>query len=891
MRENGYEYAAGQVLVVAEKPSVGRAFAEVLGAKEKKDGYMEGNGYTVTWCIGHLVEPLEPEGYDERYRKWRYEDLPIIPGDFKGSGSDRGRPGGQGEPGMSKESWNYSGESGRKVEKSGNGWRYRARPETKKQYDIVARLLNDRRFSEVVCATDAGREGETIFRKVYNLSGSMLPIKRLWISSMEDSAIREGFDNLRPGEEYENLYQAGICREKADWLVGMNGTRLFTELYGYAAGNSGVVMEKEESQNGISLQKHREKPSQNGKRASQNGIGVGHVIYHIGRVQTPTLAMVVEREESIRGFVKEPYYTVHIRTEGSHSDPFMSDLASNNIRHLTSQTSNQDAAQLRFSTKIGAKNRTEGLDAVSDKYKTREEATELADLCLGQPCYVERISEEEKTRSVPKLYDLTSLQRDANRLFGFTALQTSEYTQSLYEKKLCTYPRTDSRYLTDDMGETAGEIIEAVSRRFFPVETGFQPKISALLNSKKVSDHHAIIPTMEIASVDMGSLSDGERKILLMIANRLICAVSAPFRYKKIYVQLVCNHNFFEATGTKVIDPGFHRYEDMLRESFRIPGSEDSENDTGEKGTVKGKEADERRETDPEVLESLYEGMEITPYELSVKTGFTVPPKPFTEDTLLKYMENAGTQRRTANQLRVKPVSNSGTNDPFTQDSQENDSRPFAGSCLIFDEDVERKGLGTPATRAEIIDKLCKSGYLKREKKNLRATALGERLIHLVPQVVKSVELSVEWENNLTRINRGEMDPADFMADIEKMVRELVEEVYERRKIIQFPSELIGVCPHCQGEIVKGRFGFYCRNRCGMKVDTAYGKQLTEEQIRKLLKGESIEITLRSRKGKEFDAILKPKGVQPYSYEKDGKEYSGFQYDFDVSFPEKKQQS
>ena len=410
----------GAVLVIAEKPSVARSIAEVLGAGEKKEGYLEGNGYTVTWCIGHLVEPLDPEGYDERYKKWSYEDLPVIPGRIGGLLSDP------------------DGRNGDYSEACGDGWRYRAKPDTKKQYDIVTRLLNDSRFKQVVCATDAGREGETIFRKVYNLSGSRLPIKRLWISSMEESAIREGFASLRPGEEYENLYQAGICREKADWLVGMNGTRLFTELYGYDdVGNT------------------------RGKRS----------VYHIGRVQTPTLAVVVEREENIRSFVKEPYYTVHILADG--------------------------------------------LDAMSDKYKTREEATALADLCMGGRCMVERISEEEKSKGAPKLYDLTSLQRDANRLFGYTALQTSEYTQSLYEKKLCTYPRTDSKYLTDDMAETAEEIIDAVSTKFFQTEYGFVPNVRVLLNSTKVSDHHAIIPTMEIGRLDMNSLSEGRRRSFL----------------------------------------------------------------------------------------------------------------------------------------------------------------------------------------------------------------------------------------------------------------------------------------------------------------------------------------------------------------------------------------
>ena len=788
--KTGSTKTSGSVLVIAEKPSVARSIAEVLGATEKKEGYLEGQNYTVTWCIGHLVEPLDPEGYDEKYKKWSYEDLPIIPGHIGEVGSDHDRYSSYGQNGQSAE--------------SGDGWKYRAKSDTKNQYDMVARLLNDQRFSQVVCATDAGREGETIFRKVYNLSGSMLPIKRLWISSMEESAIREGFENLRPGEEYENLFQAGICREKADWLVGMNGTRLFTELYGYdnvddtdnnAGGGSGNCYCNGDGYDGSA--------NKNGNRngGNRNGSKEKHTVYHIGRVQTPTLAIVVERGESIRGFVKEPYYTVHVLSEG--------------------------------------------LDAVSDKYKTREEAIALADHCMGGRCFVEHITEEAKTKGAPKLYDLTSLQRDANRLFGFTALQTSEYTQSLYEKKLCTYPRTDSRYLTDDMEETAVEIIEAVGIKFFPLGYGFRPKISALLNSGKVSDHHAIIPTMEITGLNMADLSDGEQKILLLIANRLICAVADPYRYKRVYVKLNCNHNSFEAAGTKVIDPGYSKYEDMLKESLHMSGGEGTPDNT-----------EDRRESDPDMLDRLREGMEITPYELSVKTGFTTPPKPYTEDTLLKYMENAGAKE--------------------------------------FEEEVERKGLGTPATRAEIIDKLCRSGYLRREKKNLRATALGEKLIHLVPEAVKSVDLSVEWENNLTRINKGEMDPDAFISEIEAMVRELVEdyrflaeEMKARRKIIPFTAEYFGECPHCSGEVTKGKFGVYCRNKCGMKFDIAYGKHLTDDQIRKLLKGESIRVSLRSKKGKDFDAILKPKGIKEFSYERDGKQFSGFQFDFDMAFPGK----
>ena len=724
--------AGGDILVIAEKPSVGRSIAKVLGAEDKKEGYLEGNGYVVSWCIGHLVEPVEPEGYDESYGRWCYEDLPIIP----------------------------------------DKWKYQVKGDTKKQYGILKELLNDRRFSSVVCATDAGREGETIFRKVYMLSGSRLPIKRLWISSMEESAIREGFENLRPGEEYENLYQAGICREKADWLVGMNGTRLFTTIYRYDTDRNLL-----------------EKPR----------------VYRIGRVQTPTLAIVAERDENIRNFVKEPFYTVHI-------------------------LSNE-------------------LDAVSRKYKTREEATELADKCLGGRCVVDSITEEEKSVAPPKLYDLTSLQRDANRLFGFTAKETLDYTQGLYEKKLCTYPRTDSKYLTDDMEATVERVIEAVRQSLFLIEGIYQPQIGRLLNSRKVSDHHAIIPTVEIASQDLNRLSEGERKVLAMLANRLICAAADKYLYRKVYILLNCNEYPFEASGTSIIDYGYKAYENMLKEMFGLKTEPGKTRAAG--GSDINDEPDGRVETDIRRIDQLYEGMRIEPYELSVREGFTAPPKPFTEDTLLKVMENAGNKD--------------------------------------FDEEVERKGLGTPATRAEIIDKLCRYGYLKREKKTLRTTEEGQRLIRLVPEMVKSVDLSVEWENKLALINRGELDPEIFMSEIKAMLLELVgsykeeaRQAEEERQSYSFTATHVGECPNCHGEIVKGKYGLYCKDKCGMKLDVAYGKHLTDEQVMALLKGESITVTLKSKKGKVFDAILTPKGIRQYEYKKDGKDYSGFAFDFDM---------
>ena len=429
-------------LVVTEKPSVAQAISHVIGAKERKDGYMEGNGFLVSWCVGHLVELAQPEMYSEAWKKWSYESLPMIP----------------------------------------EQWQHEVKKETATQYKILKNLMHDTRVESVVCATDAGREGELIFRLVYEQAGCRKPMKRLWISSMEESAIRDGFENLKPGSDYDSLYQSALCRQQADWLVGLNGTRLFTVLYG------GKVLK-------------------------------------VGRVQTPTLAMLVDREAKIMNFKKEAYYVAHI---------------------------------------LG-----NGLDAVSEHIRDKAEAEKIAGACANGQALVTAVVKEEKWIAPPKLYDLTTLQRDANRLFGFTAKQTLEYTQSLYEKKMVTYPRTDSQYLSDDMEGTARNVIEAIfNSLLFEQNIMFNPDVKKVLNSKKVTDHHAIIPTMEIVKQDLKAIPESEMKILSLCANRLLCATAEKHIYNSTKAELTCNGMVFKVSGKEIWKNGWKDFEDFFKSSY-----------------------------------------------------------------------------------------------------------------------------------------------------------------------------------------------------------------------------------------------------------------------------------------------------------------------------------
>ena len=699
-------------LVIAEKPSVAQSIAAVLGATQRKDGYLEGNEYLVSWCVGHLVELAQPESYEEAWKKWSYESLPIIPQE----------------------------------------WQHEVKSDTKAQYQILKKLMHDDRVDAVVCATDAGREGELIFRLTYNMAGCRKPMKRLWISSMEESAIRDGFHNLRPGSDYDNLYKSALCRQEADWLVGINGTRLFTVLYGGKA-------------------------------------------LKVGRVQTPTLAMLVDRESKIMNFKKEAYYMAHIMENG--------------------------------------------LDAVSEHISDKTEAERIAGACENGQALVTSVVKEEKWVAPPKLYDLTTLQRDANRLFGFTAKQTLEYTQSLYEKKLVTYPRTDSQYLSDDMEGTAKNVIEAIfNSLLFEQNIMFNPDIKRILNSKKVTDHHAIIPTMEIIKQDLKAIPESEMKILSLCANRLLCATGEKHIYNSTKAVITCNNTVFKVSGKEVWKNGWKEFEDFFKNSYKT--AEDKS------------DAEEEKK-----LPELHEGMMIAVEQTKVSEHFTQPPKHYTEDSLLSAMERAGAED--------------------------------------MGDEVERKGLGTPATRADIIEKLVKDGFVKREKKQMIPTEDGMKLITILPDIVKSPKLTADWENELTLVSKGDVAAEQFMSEIETMVSDLVKtyhSVSDEQKAMfgagKRTQEVLGKCPKCGADVVKGKFGAYCTGKCGMNVGKALGVTLSDSQVKSLLQGKKILVKgLKGKKG-SYDAYLIPESIEKFSYTKDGKEIKGFQYKFKMEFPQKK---
>ena len=700
-------------LVITEKPSVAQAVSAVIGAEGKKDGYMEGNGYIVSWCVGHLVELAQPESYCDAWKKWNYESLPMIP----------------------------------------DKWQHEVKKETAAQYKVLKNLMHDDRIDTVIAATDAGREGELIFRLVYEMAGCRKPTERLWISSMEENAIREGFANLQPGNNYDNLYHSALCRQEADWLVGLNGTRLFTVLYG------GKVLK-------------------------------------VGRVQTPTLAMLVEREAEIINFKKEQYFVAHILCGG--------------------------------------------VDAVSGRIDKKDEVQQVTEACKNGQALVTSIIKEEKTSAPPKLYDLTTLQRHANRLFNFTAKQTLEYTQSLYEKKLVTYPRTDSQFLSDDMERTARGVIEAIFQSIlFGESVIFNPDIKRVMDSKKVTDHHAIIPTLEIAEANLAALPETERKILSLISNRLLCATGEKYLYETVKAELTCGGHIFTVSGKNVIHNGWKDFEDAFKRSFKTV--EDAE-----------KNATEERKP-PE----LSKGQAFDGVQTKITEHFTNPPKRFTEDNLLSAMERAGSEDITA--------------------------------------DAERKGLGTPATRADIIEKLVRDGFVKREKKQMIPTEDGISLIAVLPDVVKSPKLTADWENALTLVSKGEYSMQEFMGGIEDMVKGLVQtyhSVSDGQKSMFGNGargiDALGKCPKCGGDVVKGKFGAYCKNKCGMNVGRAMGAILSDSQIKSLLEGKKTLVKgLKGKKG-SYDAYLIPEGIEDYSYTKDGKEVRGFQYKVKLEFSERK---
>ena len=662
-------------LVIAEKPSVARSIAGVLGVTEKHDGYLQGNGYIVTWCIGHLVSMCDAGSYDERFKKWRYEDLPILPDE----------------------------------------WKYTVPAEKKKQFDVIRELTQRPDVASLVCATDAGREGELIFRFVYNMTGCNKPFSRLWISSMEDSAIREGFQNLKPGGDYDALYQSAICRAKADWLIGINATRLFSVLY--------------------------------------------HKTLNVGRVQTPTLNMLVERDGKISTFKKEKYHVVH----------------------------------------IGAG----GVEAESARISDAAEAHKLKTACEASQAVCVSVARERKTEQPPKLFDLTTLQREANRLYGFTAKQTLDYAQGLYEKRLLTYPRTDSRFLTDDMAQTAAGIVAGVLP-LLPFTQGAEltPQISRVLNSAKVSDHHAIIPTSEFLKTGFAGLAESEKKLLSLVCCKLLCAVAAPHEYEAVTATFELHsvtgepvtQQTFTAKGKTVLVPGWKELDRRFRASMKTDADEDAEDGVPTKSYdfVGRGGAAERVSFSPQggnerygacdddaALPELAEGQSYHIDAANVTEHFTSPPKPYTEDTLLSAMEHAG-----------------------AEDTPE---------------DAERKGLGTPATRAAIIEKLVQAGFAERKGKQLIPTKDGVNLAVVLPDVLTSAALTAEWESKLTAIAKGELDPADFMDGIEGMARELVSTYShiseDGKKLFQLERKAVGVCPRCGASVYEGKKNYYCGNR------------------------------------------------------------------------------
>lgn len=616
-------------LVIAEKPSVARSIAAVIGASEKQNGFWQGGGYLVSWCIGHLVSFAEAGQYDEKYCKWRYEDLPILP-----------------QP-----------------------WQFIVPDEKKQQFEIVRALLNRPDVDSVTAATDAGREGELIFRFVYQIAGCTKPVKRLWISSMEDAAIREGFANLRPDSDYDALYQSALCRAKADWLVGINATRLFSVLY--------------------------------------------HKTLTIGRVQTPTLKMLVDRDAKILRFQKEKYYTVGIQS-GS-------------------------------------------LKAGSGRIASMDEADTLRKACAGASAICFSVKREKKTEQPPKLYDLTTLQREANCLFGFTAKQTLDYAQQLYEKKLLTYPRTDSQYLTEDMGQTAQHLVSALLG-LLPFAQGLDltPEVGRILNSKKVSDHHAIIPTSEFVKQGFTGLAESEWKLMNLVCSKLLCAVAALHEYETVTAVFSCAGNEFTAKGKTVLIPGWKEIDQRFRATLKA-------------------------DTEEEVLNALPELAEGQNFSVTtdILEHFTSPPKAYTEDTLLSAMERAGAED--------------------------------------MPEEAERKGLGTPATRAAILEKLVQMGFVQRKGKQLVPTKDGINLAVVLPESLTSPALTAEWENRLTEIAKGNADPDEFMAEIEAQVRQLIKTYScisaDKQNLFQSERVIIGKCPRCGENVYEGKKNFYCGNR------------------------------------------------------------------------------
>ena len=673
-------------LVIAEKPSVAQSYAKNLSAYKREDGYLEGESCIVSWCLGHLAEYAQPEEYDPKYEKWQFDDLPILP----------------------------------------EAWKLKVSKDKKKQFDVLKGLMNRSDVEYLVNGCDAGREGELIFQRVYVLAGCRKPVKRLWISSMEDAAIQKGFQTMKSEEEYKNLCMAAVCRAQADWLIGMNGTRAYTTRYF--------------------------------KRLV------------VGRVQTPTLAMLAERQERIEHFQKEAFYKVAL-TDGK-------------------------------------------LTVVSENIANEEAADLLAALCNGSTAVVTQMKKERKKSFPPKLYDLTSLQREANRYFGYTAKRTLDMLQELYEEKLVTYPRTDSQFVTEDMKDSVEELVEKM-----PVLLSFVDYeqlghgIKRVINNAKVSDHHAILPTKEAVEKGIADLPADKKNLMMLICQQLVQATGEEYLYEQTDITVKCQEHDFKARGKIPVQMGFKEVEKAFKQLC-----------------VKAEPVEEK-EKETSIPAGYEEGMRLFPVKAEKTTHYTSPPKPFNEDTLLAAMETAGNKE--------------------------------------FDSETEKKGLGTPATRASIIEKLVASGYAQRKGKQILPSTEGKELVKVMPEYLKSAVMTAEWENQLLMMEKGQITDTQFMGEITSLVRKILEicrEIpEEERRRFQTEREVIGKCPVCGCDVFEGKQNFYCSNRqCDFalwKENRFLGsmeKNLDKKMARELLDKACTHVKglYSKKKDMKFDADL-----------------------------------
>ena len=673
-------------LVIAEKPSVAQSYAKNLSAYKREDGYLEGESCIVSWCLGHLAEYAQPEEYDPKYEKWQFDDLPILP----------------------------------------EAWKLKVSKDKKKQFEVIKTLMNRSDVEYLVNGCDAGREGELIFQRVYVLAGCRKPVKRLWISSMEDAAIQKGFQTMKSEEEYKNLCMAAVCRAQADWLIGMNGTRAYTTRYF--------------------------------KRLV------------VGRVQTPTLAMLAERQERIEHFQKEAFYKVAL-TDGK-------------------------------------------LTVVSENIANEEAADLLAALCNGSTAVVTQMKKERKKSFPPKLYDLTSLQREANRYFGYTAKRTLDMLQELYEEKLITYPRTDSQFVTEDMKDSVEELVEKMPVLLSFVDYGqLGHGIKRVINNAKVSDHHAILPTKEVVEKGIADLPADKKNLMMLICQQLVQATGEEYLYEQTDITVKCQEHDFKARGKIPVQMGFKEVEKAFKQLC-----------------VKA-EPVEGKEKETSIPAGYEEGMRLFPVKADKTTHYTSPPKPFNEDTLLAAMETAGNKE--------------------------------------FDSETEKKGLGTPATRASIIEKLVSSGYAQRKGKQILPSTEGKELVKVMPEYLKSAVMTAEWENQLLMMEKGQITDTQFMGEITSLVRKILEVCREipeeERRRFQTAREVIGKCPVCGCDVFEGKQNFYCSNRqCDFalwKENRFLGsmeKNLDKKMARELLDKACTHVKglYSKKKDMKFDADL-----------------------------------